>query len=438
MQDGFLYNLHVRNFRAAFLHAFHVSQILDFVSIRNLFKGKSNGKSSDAKVVAVFFEKRSPDENKALLHATFRKVRSVQDQLGFELDAYDFHWLPRYVAREEPMVWKADLLGGGRLLRIYKQFAEMRTLGGFLKEKEREGWHYGEGFIVGNKAKPAKYLTGKPYLPSTALTEEGVDESAITLLPDELFEAPRAQELYKPPHLLIREHESLPFTYREDYLTFKHEIVSISCPKGAAGELKAIETYLRRYRSNLCFIVAFSPRYLVGKQSAVLKADIDRLPYPENPDDFDFVELEKLLRDDVLNYQIDYIKYGDSSRAKASANAILQDIRGYAKQLVSLLSTIYDTTHAGDPIDLDTAYCCPFYFGDHPTVECGDKNALYQYLDNLLLHQRGTRLRVHRVTRLFDGNCLFFLKPKPLRFWLPSIAIRDADEAFAELRRQGY
>ena len=71
-------------------------------------------------------------------------------------------------------------------------------------------------------------------------------------------------------------------------------------------------------------------------------------------------------------------------------------------------------------------------------MEFGDKDVLYEYLDRLLLHQRGTRLRVHRVTRLFDGNCLFFLKPKPLRFWLRSIAIRDADETFAELRRQGY
>ena len=60
------------------------------------------------------------------------------------------------------------------------------------------------------------------------------------------------------------------------------------------------------------------------------------------------------------------------------------------------------------------------------------------HLDALLQHQRGTRLRVCRVARLFDGNCLFFLKPKPLRFWLRSIAVRDADETFTELRRQGY
>jgi len=185
-------------------------------------------------------------------------------------------------------------------------------------------------------------------------------------------------------------------------------------------------------------MVAFSSQYLVNRQAAFLKADIDRFPYPENPDDFNFVELEKILRDDVLDYQVDYIKYGDSPQAKASTHATLQDVSVYAEQFVALLSTIYETTHAGDPIDLHMAYCCPFYCGDRPTVAFGDKDALYERLDGLLRHQRGTRLRVCRVARLFDGNCLFFLKPKPLRFWLRSIAVWDADETFAELRRQGY
>lgn len=251
--------------------------------------------------------------------------------------------------------------------------------------------------------------------------------------------APREKELYEPPHLLIKEHESLAVAYRDDYLTFRDKIVGIACPEQAAPELRKIESYFRKYHRSLRFMVAFSPQYLVNRQTNILKADIDRLPYPGNLDDFDFVELEKVLRDDVLHYQIDYVKYGDSPKAKASANATLKDVHTYAEQFVSLLSTIYDTAHAGDPIDLPTAYCCPFYFGKHPTtVEFGNENDLCEYLDALLLHQRGTRLRVCRVTRLFDGNCLFFLKPKPLRFWLRSIAVRDADETFAELRRQGY
>ena len=197
----------------------------------------------------------------------------MQDELGFELDAYDFHWLPRHVAQEEPWVWKADLLGGDRLLHIYKQFADMQTLGNFIKKKEGEGWHYGEGFIVGNKAKTAEYLTGKPNLPSSALTAEGVDEEAITLLQDERFEAPRARELYEPPHILIKEHESLPIVYRNDYLTFRDTIVGISCPKQSASTLIKIERYFRKHHRSFRFMVAFSPKYLVNRQAVILNND---------------------------------------------------------------------------------------------------------------------------------------------------------------------
>jgi len=32
----------------------------------------------------------------------------------------------------------------------------------------------------------------------------------------------------------------------------------------------------------------------------------------------------------------------------------------------------------------------------------------------------------------------YFIKPKAYRFWLKSIAVRDADETFADLVKMGY
>ena len=89
------------------------------------------------------------------------------------------------------------------------------------------------------------------------------------------------KELYEPPHILIKEHESLPVAYRENHLTFKHEIVGIPCPNESAMDLRKLATYFRDHHHSLRFMIAFSPQYLVNRQSAILKADIDRLPYPE-------------------------------------------------------------------------------------------------------------------------------------------------------------
>ena len=47
-------------------------------------------------------------------------------------------------------------------------------------------------------------------------------------------------------------------------------------------------------------------------------------------------------------------------------------------------------------------------------------------------------LDVTRVARIHDGSWIFLLKPDRLRYWLRSIALRDADEVLADLRDQGY
>jgi len=35
---------------------------------------------------------------------------------GFDIDYYDMHWLPRQLALTNDGVWRANLLGGGRVL----------------------------------------------------------------------------------------------------------------------------------------------------------------------------------------------------------------------------------------------------------------------------------------------------------------------------------
>jgi hypothetical protein len=46
-------------------------------------------------------------------------------------------------------------------------------------------------------------------------------------------------------------------------------------------------------------------------------------------------------------------------------------------------------------------------------------------------------LEVTRIARIYDGNFIFLLKPDRMRFWLRSVALRDADETLADLRDQG-
>jgi hypothetical protein len=80
--------------------------------------------------------------------------------------------------------------------------------------------------------------------------------------------------------------------------------------------------------------------------------------------------------------------------------------------------------------------CLPFAFGDG-AVDWTDDD-LQGRVDGLLHEKCGTHLRVTRVARIYDENFIFLLKPDRMRYWLPSMALRDADETLADLRAQGF
>jgi hypothetical protein len=47
-------------------------------------------------------------------------------------------------------------------------------------------------------------------------------------------------------------------------------------------------------------------------------------------------------------------------------------------------------------------------------------------------------LRTVRVVRYYEHNVILVVKPDRRRYWIPSTAIRDADDTLSDLRRQGW
>ena len=47
-------------------------------------------------------------------------------------------------------------------------------------------------------------------------------------------------------------------------------------------------------------------------------------------------------------------------------------------------------------------------------------------------------IKLNRIIKLYEKNKVYLIKPKALRYWLQSIALRDADEVFSDLLKAGY
>ena len=431
-QYGFLYNQKTIDFRRHFIEKWDVREILDFISVRGLFK---KGKA-DTKVLVVVAERAQAPKDRKVLHATFRRSGRVEAQQGFDVDYYDLHWLPRNLLLSNDAVWRTDLFGGGRALEFVTRM-KSRTLAQYAQE---QGWDYGEGFIVGKKGtrEPAEHITGKSVLPSMALTEKGLNREKITTVRATSFKSFYTKRRYSPPMLLIREHMDIPhFLWTETYLTYTQQIVGFCAPKEDIAKLRQVAFWVSSSRQAIkAYLAMVSPRLFSQKATALQADDIYSIPYPENGT-LDISTNEQILVNDIVEYYREFIRKGDKSALmKLTGKPALTS---FASIFTGQINAIYkkNLLRTLDPQIWPGVICQPFVFGKGD-VDWTDADSLKGKLDKLLHDQQGSSLHVTRIARIYDGRFIFTLKPDRLRFWLRSVALRDADETLADLRVQGF
>jgi len=462
----FLYNNNSKEFRTYFLSAYHVPQIIDFTFLSAMLFESVNV------AVAVVFAKKQDPTKEDLLHVTVRRTKPAKEKLYFELDYYDFHRVSYREALENRLVWKANLLGGGRLKHLMARFASLRTLGDYLEEAvNTNGWKIAEGFIVSNKNeiaelvnlkanteelsskeierlkdlekkyKKADYLTGKNTLPTDALTENGIDESRIDILEEKYFyrSAIKNKAIFKGPHLLIKEgvaKKSIPIGFKNDDLSFKHGILGIHAPENQIDKLLELEKRIINNRTYLFYVAGFSGAYMIGRATAILKKDIESLPYPEDETELELTETEQILVDDVLDYMLDFRRNGEKSVGEKPVND--HQLHQFSEIYCKVLNSVYKEFKPYDPLQTNSFICFPFYYKDKPHIMTGSMDKIEAVLYELIQKNTSTNSRIVRMLRVYENNTIYLIKPKQKRYWLRSVAIRDADDTFADLVVQGY
>jgi N-6 DNA Methylase len=428
--SGFLYNRKAAEFRKHVFSTIHCEEVLDLTSIRNLFDG------ADPKTIAVHARGKKGKKPEWIQHVTFRRTFSATQRIGFELDHYDRHRVPQDAAEDSLFIWRANLLGGGRLVEMSERFARMRNWRNFILSKR---WDYSEGFIVGKKNKiSAAFLHGKPLLPTESLTSEGIDELSIRVVRDTHFKHPVREELFQGPLILIKEHATLPSAFwPHGDLAFRDQIVGIrSSPSEIGDLLQVFETFKSRNRLyQFCTLINGS-KGLVSKATALLKQDIDALPYPEHEAELDLSFWEEALVDDALDYMASFVRLGQNSEL-LTERATIGQTHMYAQMFCRMLGSVYKNIKSSVPIYTNGLICQPFYFGKRPKMDWS-VNGHKEELDQLIYKSEHDSLRTVRIVRFYSDNSMLIVKPDRLRYWIRSTAIRDADETLMDLRRQGY
>lgn len=433
-QYNFLYNQQSLGFRRRFMERWDLREILDFISVRGLFqKG-----SADTKVIVVVAEAQSPPSDRQILHATFRRSGRTDAEQGFDIDYYDMHWLTRDLVWSNDGVWRSNLLGGGRVLGFADRLKKFRT---FADYAQRMKWDFGEGFIEGSRgvSRPASHIIGKALLPSEAITESGISRSKIVISPKKPIEGPRSESRFTPPMLLVREQFDLHHDlWSKSYLTYKNQIVGFCAPDSDLEKLREMELFLSENKRTLrAFVAAISVKLFTQHATTLSGVDVYSLPFPESCQ-LKLTHHEEILVDDIVAYYRDLVRLGEDSEALKNPGA--PALSAFNELFVSRINGVYkrNKLRALKPFIFDGLICQPYAFGS-ASVEWPDKEESQMLrLDSLLHEKRGAGLNVTRIARIYDNACIYMIKPDRLRYWLRSVALRDADETLADLNAQGF
>lgn len=430
-KDNFLYNRRSAAFRRAVFQRWDVREILDFTPIRGLFEVK------DPKVVVVLAEAHPPKPERPILHAIFRRTSHTQAELSFELDYYDMQWVQHRAALTKDFVWRCNLFGGGRAASLVERLRALPTLKGYV---QKQGWDYGEGFMVGTpeEDKVIGYLYKQPVIPADAVKADGtINEDKITTQKERFFYRPTRESLYQEPLILIRQTDNFDLAYWNKHnLTYNSEVLGIALNGHSNQEHRLFFQRLDKSRSIFRgWIALTSAKAGIQHATAINKSDIDDCPFPDNESDLDLTPNDEIILNDAFEYYRDFQRLGDD--ADMMRQATPDDHREFAQVFVRQINVVHKKLRALPTKSWAGVCCQPFVFGN-AQPDWRDADSLAQKLADLLRHKKSPSLTTIRILRLFDGPFVFLIKPDRLRYWLRSIALRDADETLTDLRGMGF
>ena len=434
-------------FRKHFFPKYQVSQILDFTVLK-IFKkyNPQNRKiAGNVATVALFAKKVKCNEKLPVKHIIFRKTRSVEEKIFLELDKYDIHKITQSNAIYEKNIWKCNLLGGGRLNNLIARLLDLESIEDFIT---RNDLAYGVGYEIGSaekQIKSAPYITGHKTLPTRAFTEKGVEVNKIEIEKAENFHRISSEKLFTSPHLLIKKNigvNKIPTYFTDEYLTFKDSIIGVSAPEDKRKLLLELSNAFEKNKAIYkLLIAATSNEYLISRATTMLNQDIMNLPYPEDKTELQLSFVEQILCDDVLDYYINLLSKG--SKSKTNKNASEEELKQFGEVFTKALNSIYEQSNKSfylKKIYDWREYCMTeFGYGEKANFEGIEKGSeIDEEIKSLVEAKYGESIYLIKVVKIYQKNKVLLLKPKSLRFWLRSIALKDADEVFSDLIKAGY
>lgn len=424
-----LYNPTAIEFKKILFSSYNVEKIFDFTALARNGALWDNGAEVDT--IAIFTRNQLPNNFKNILHLTFRRTKSIKERLSFDIDDYDRHFVNRYDAINNQYIWKCNLIGGGRVRTVVDKLSSLNTL----------EFTFRDDLIFSEGESGAKSLDNKQFHADRINKEEFPEGYYCSFKNME-------QEKFSPPNLLIKENTALPFSFNNESIPYSNEVVGIYSKEH--GENRSKLTEIKNYLSNnlecLQFhVIATSSKALVYKNTAIKKEDIENLPYYDG-------KIKSLLSDSDINVITDtlnvfqYFLRNENSEAinAISLKNMLVYLQKYGSEFCKVLNAIYRQENQAFrlsevlPIYNNSYLATIFKYDEQKSVPVIHNDSASHNIGSISINQISSSLTSTRIIKIYEENTIIFIKPNQYRYWLSSIAYRDADKCVIDLSKAGY
>lgn len=442
--SGLLYNSTSSDYKKALFSNYNVVQIFDFTALARNKSLWDNG--ADVASAAVFVRNEKPDFSKNLLHLTFRRTIATKERIFFEIDDYDFHFVNRQTAINNELVWKNNLLGGGRIRNLVEKVQSIETLDVFLDENN---CICEEGLIGSSGDLWSDLLKNIPFLPTKAISESGIDYKQLEPINEELsFVKIPNQSIFSAPNIILWENigeKELPVFFNDQSFSFRHQIIGIK-----SDNTEFLNVILKELKDNNDFyrfyMYVTSSYLLINRNTSLLKIDYMNLPFLKKENILSVFDTNVIS--DVNTYFQAFIRNGEKSKAISSINGeknIKSIIGNYGIEFSRALNTVYGEDKGrkfrlSDVVELDNSLIATvFKFDTENTKPDFHKDLSKLGIESLTDNVISEQLSIKRIIKLYpQKDTIVFIKPNQYRYWLSLTAYRDADKCFSDFSNTGF
>ena len=446
--SGLIYNSTSMKYKKILFSNFDVVQILDFTA---LAEGKSlwdNGARVGA--AAIFIKNQCPDFTNNILHLIFKRTRTVKNRILFEIDDNDIFYVNRQIAINDVDVWKMNLFGGGRIKHIVSKVKYFDKLKDFLYDNNciiEEGFEIG-----GKKDKSPDYIYDIPFLPTEAISENKIKYELLRKIDREIkFTKIPEWHAFFAPNIIVWENigkNRFPIFFNDISFSFQRRIISIKSLNNDTSILNDImKSFEKHYLFYKFYILVTSSETLVNRNDTFLLKDLKNIPFikcDENP----FNKTDENIMNDAVNYIQHFLIHGEKSYVLNSINRQNMEtvISNFADEFTNALNMIYKTDkrcfRLSDKIIFDNGLVGIVFKYDsknNKTINEKELSLTSMEIEKLVYHRISSTIVSNRIIKLYpQKDTIVLIKPNQYRYWLPSVACRDADKCIADFANAGF